>query len=109
MTSEFDIAVAECADAALAEGVGRLIRQLSSAASPHTPTVDDLRAMIGSSSTTLLVARARDGSIAGMLALATFRIPTGVRAWIEDVVVDERVRGHGVGGDLIRRAIALAV
>ena len=109
MTDEFDIAVAERADAALAEGVGRLIRQLSSSASPPTPSVEDLEAMIESSSATLLVARTRDGSTVGMLALGIFRIPTGVRAWIEDVVVDESVRGRGVGAALIRRAMALAV
>jgi ribosomal protein S18 acetylase RimI-like enzyme len=40
--------------------------------------------------------------------LAWFRIPTGVRAWIEDVVVDEEARGHGVGELLNRAALDLA-
>jgi ribosomal protein S18 acetylase RimI-like enzyme len=43
-----------------------------------------------------------------MLTLALFAIPTGVRAWIEDVVVDEDVRGGGVGALLVRRALDLA-
>jgi ribosomal protein S18 acetylase RimI-like enzyme len=109
MSDDFEIAVADRADAALAEAVDRLVRQLSSSASPRTPTVGDLQAMIDSSSTTLLVARAAGGSIVGMLALALFRIPSGVRAWIEDVVVDERVRGKGVGAALTQRALDLAI
>ena len=43
--------------------------------------------------------------IIGALTLAVFRIPTGVRAWIEDVVVDESARGRGVGETLTREAI----
>jgi ribosomal protein S18 acetylase RimI-like enzyme len=109
MSDEFHIAVAERADEALAEGMDRLIRQLSSSASPRTPTVADLRAMIESSSTTLFVARAADGSIVGMLVLVVFRIPTGVRAWIEDVVVDRRFRGQGVGAALAKRALDRAI
>ena len=42
------------------------------------------------------------------MTLATFRIPTGVRAWIEDVVVDSEARGHGVGEALNMAAIAEA-
>ena len=55
----------------------------------------------------LFIARV-DGKIAGALTLATFRIPTGVRAWIEDVVVDSEARGHGVGEALNMAAIAEA-
>jgi ribosomal protein S18 acetylase RimI-like enzyme len=43
-----------------------------------------------------------------MLTLAVFPIPTGVRAWIEDVVVDQSARGRGVGEALSRRALELA-
>lgn len=46
--------------------------------------------------------------ILGTLTLVTFRIPTGVRAWIEDVVVDEAARGKGVGEALNRAAVELA-
>ncbi len=49
-----------------------------------------------------------DGTIAGMLSLATFTIPTGVRAWIEDVVVDESTRGHGAGQQLVEAALEKA-
>ena len=55
----------------------------------------------------LFVARV-DGVIAGCLTLAVFRLPTGLRAWIEDVVVDDAARGHGVGAALNLAAIAVA-
>ncbi|MFC5370454.1 GNAT family N-acetyltransferase [Arcanobacterium bovis] len=46
--------------------------------------------------------------ILGMLTLVTFEIPTGWRAWIEDVVVDEAARGQGAGQQLVEAAIDLA-
>ena len=54
------------------------------------------------------VRRCNDGEIVGSLTLAFYRIPTGVKAWIEDVVVGERARGRGVGEALSRAAIAEA-
>jgi ribosomal protein S18 acetylase RimI-like enzyme len=47
----------------------------------------------------------KEQEIVGLLTLVVFRIPTGVRAWIEDVVVDESARGHGVGEALNRAAL----
>jgi ribosomal protein S18 acetylase RimI-like enzyme len=86
----------------LLDACKRLIPQLSS--SNPAPTREELAEIISSPSTVLLVARV-DGQIAGILTLATFRIPTGIRAWIEDVVVDESTRGHGVGQALNLTAI----
>lgn len=86
----------------LVEACQRLIPQLSSSNPP--PTKEELAEIISSPATVLLVARV-DGTIAGILTLATFRIPTGVRAWIEDVVVDDSARGHGVGQALNLTAI----
>jgi ribosomal protein S18 acetylase RimI-like enzyme len=54
------------------------------------------------------VARDEADDVVGMLTLALFRIPTGMRAWIEDVVVDQRARGGGVGEALVREAIRIA-
>lgn len=48
------------------------------------------------------------GDIVGALTLVLFPIPTGTRAWIEDVVVDEAARGQGVGAALTQEAIRLA-
>ena len=53
----------------------------------------------------LFIARLDDGRIVGSLTLAFYRIPTGLKAWIEDVVVDDAARGHGVGEALNRAAI----
>jgi len=55
----------------------------------------------------VLLARA-DGRIVGTLSLVMFPIPTGLRAWIEDVVVDQAARGQGVGEALITEALRLA-
>lgn len=90
----------------LYEAVGRLVRQLSSSA--PAPTRAELEAIVAASCTTLVIAHSDDGAVVGMLTLAIFRIPTGVRAWIEDVVVDQSARGHGVGEALSRRALVLA-
>ena len=86
----------------LVDAFAFLIPQLSSSNPP--PGRDGLESIVSSSSCVLFVARV-DGRIVGSLTLATFPIPTGVRAWIEDVVVDSSARGHGVGEALSRAAI----
>ena len=78
----------------LVDAFARLIPQLSS--SNPAPTEDQLAEIVADPGSVLFIARV-DGVIVGSLTLATFRIPTGVRAWIEDVVVDGGARGHGVG------------
>jgi ribosomal protein S18 acetylase RimI-like enzyme len=80
--------------------VARLLPQLSSAT---PPTASDLAAIIADGQT-FFVARV-DGVIVGCLTLVLYRIPTGLKAWIEDVVVDEAARGHGVGEALNLAAI----
>lgn len=79
----------------LVEAFARLIPQLSSSNPP--PTEGELGELVASSATTVFLARGDDGAIVGTLTLCMFRIPTGVRAWIEDVVVDDAARGLGVG------------
>ncbi|MBW3611892.1 MAG: GNAT family N-acetyltransferase [Actinomycetota bacterium] len=83
----------------------RLVPQLSRSSPP--PGEAELAEMVASPATTLLVARI-DGEIVGTLTLALFRIPTGLRAWIEDVVVEESARGAGVGEALTRAALERA-
>jgi ribosomal protein S18 acetylase RimI-like enzyme len=83
----------------------RLLPQLSSSAAPLTE--ETLGEIVASPATLLFVARV-DGQIAGSLTLALFRLPTGMRAWIEDVVVDDAARGKGVGEALNRAAIDAA-
>jgi ribosomal protein S18 acetylase RimI-like enzyme len=87
------------------EACRRLLPQLSSTAGPLGP--DDLRRIAGHQAVTLLVARGPEG-IVGMLCLVMFPLPSGLRARIEDVVVDERARGQGVGTALTLVALDLA-
>jgi ribosomal protein S18 acetylase RimI-like enzyme len=93
-------------DQELVTALGRLLPQLS--ASAPSLTEDNLREIVDSPTTRLLVARADDGSVVGSLTLVLFRIPTGVGVWIEDVVVDEPARGRGTGEALMREALRLA-
>lgn len=85
----------------------RLIPQLSSSSPP--PTEQELQAMVDAEANDVLVALdATTGVLLGSLTLVTFRIPTGIRSWIEDVVVDADARGRGVGEALNRFALDLA-
>lgn len=83
----------------------RLMPQLSASAAP--PYEKIVQQIVSSDASRLLVAK-EDGIILGMLTIVIFPIPSGVRAWIEDVVVDEAGRGKGVGEALSRRALDLA-
>jgi ribosomal protein S18 acetylase RimI-like enzyme len=75
------------------EALARLIPQLSSSPPPDAA---QLAALVAHPDSVLFVARL-DGVIVGSLTLVQYRIPTGLKAWIEDVVVDESARGHGIG------------
>jgi len=80
---------------AIVDAVERLVSQLSSSNPP--PTTVELGEVVASPATDLFIALDDGGTIVGISTLATFRIPTGMRAWIEDVVVDDAGRGQGVG------------
>jgi ribosomal protein S18 acetylase RimI-like enzyme len=90
---------------ALVAAIAGLLPQLSSSAT--APRAEDLQRIVSSPATTLLVARS-DGAVAGMLTLAVFHVPTGTRAIIEDVVVDDRHRGRGIAAALAREALSRA-
>jgi ribosomal protein S18 acetylase RimI-like enzyme len=89
----------------LVEACRRLLPQLSSAAAALD--ADQLARIVDHQANTLLVARDQ-GAIVGMLTLVTFPLPSGLRVRIEDVVVDQEARGHGVGTALTMAAIDLA-
>lgn len=78
----------------LVDAAGRLLPQLSRSATPLGP--GDLARITAHDGVTLFVARGED-AIVGMLTLVIFPLPSGLRARIEDVVVDQDARGHGVG------------
>jgi len=92
----------------LVRAVHHLLPQLSGSA--RLPSGLEVDQIVSSQATTLLLASdgemgEGDGPIVGMLTLVTFRLPTGVRAWVEDVVVDSGSRGRGVGEALTQAAI----
>jgi len=86
----------------LVEALNRLVPQLSTTAPPLTST--QVEELIQSETSIVFVAREGE-NIVGSLTLVVFPIPTGVRAWIEDVVVDSSARGAGIGEALTMAAI----
>lgn len=92
----------------LCEAVQRLVPQLGAHKLP--PTLEELRALVRSESSTLLVARDPDerAPIVAILCLTIYRVPTGLRSIIEDVIVDENSRRRGIGEALMRHAIEMA-
>ena len=89
----------------LVDAAGRLLPQLSSSAAPLD--ADDLARIVTHQATILFIARSQ-GVIVGMLTLVAFPLPSGLRARIEDVIVDHDARGEGVGTALTMAAIDLA-
>jgi ribosomal protein S18 acetylase RimI-like enzyme len=87
------------------EALARLVPQLS----PHraAPGRVELAEIVAAPGTILLVAR-DEGRIVGMLTLVLYRLPTALRGWIHDVVVDEDARGRGAGEALTREALRIA-
>jgi len=96
--------ITEADDASL-DAVNRLLPQLSKSAKIINGST--LQKLTNSECTRLYVAKEGD-TIFGMLSLVVFSIPTGTKAWIEDVVVDERARGKGVGKELMNHALNVA-
>ena len=99
------VEVATAASDELLEGINHLLPQLSSTAPPLTKA--DLERLVTSTAITVFVAF-EGPTMLGTLTLVIFPIPTGLRAWIEDVVVDEGARGLGVGAALTNAAAAEA-
>ncbi|PZG21203.1 GNAT family N-acetyltransferase [Nonomuraea aridisoli] len=103
MSVEVEIAREATPDVVAA--LGRLLPQLSTTAKALDQ--EAVARLLAFASNTVLVARVR-GEIVGTLTLVTFPLPSGLRARVEDVVVDERARGRGVAAALTGRALALA-
>ena len=81
-----------------------LLPQLTEARTP--PTLEQLQDVV--SNQTLLVARDDAGSVLGTLTFVLYRVSSGVKGRIEDVIVDESARGQGVGEALVREGMRLA-
>ena len=94
------------ADEELYNAFQRLVPQLTNNNPP--PSLNDLTALVRDSSSTLMVARKDSGEIVGTLTLTVYRVPTGIRSIIEDVIVANSARGQGIGEALMKRAIEVA-
>ena len=92
----------------LYEALQHLIPQIGIHKTP--PTREELSALLKAQGATLLIACEPDesGEIVGILSLTVYRVPTGLRSIVEDVVVDEKMRRRGIGEALVRHAIDLA-
>jgi ribosomal protein S18 acetylase RimI-like enzyme len=92
----------------LIDAFERLIPQLKLTVPP--PSRREIEALVSSKSSILLIARDPDelAPIAGVLTLIVYRVPTGIRARVEDVVVDHAMRGRGIGEALMRYALNMA-
>ncbi|MGW3262842.1 GNAT family N-acetyltransferase [Streptomyces sp. NPDC001056] len=89
----------------LVDAFGRLLPQLSSTAAPLDRAA--VERLVACDANTLLVARTPD-AIVGTLVLVLLPLPSGLRARIEDVVVDAAARGHGVAALLTEEALRIA-
>lgn len=108
MTEYARLEIATTVDADLVEAARRLYPQLVPNATP--PSADQLREIVESPSTTMILARdpANGDRIIGSLILVTFRLGRGLKAMIEDVVVDKAAREKGIGEAMSRDAIRIA-
>jgi ribosomal protein S18 acetylase RimI-like enzyme len=88
----------------LVETIRLLLPQLTEARTP--PTLEELQEVVANQ--TLLLARDDDGGILGTLTFVLYRVSSGVKGRIEDVIVDESARGQGVGEALVREGMRLA-
>ena len=94
-------------DDAVVKAFERHVPQLSKTSPP--PDADALADIAGNPNSLLLVAKDSDtGTIVGSLTLAFYRIPTGLQARIEDVIVDSESRGQGIGALLTETAVEKA-
>lgn len=97
-----EVVIARVATPELRDALNRLLPQLSSSAPPLEDT--DVVGLTSNPNVDLFIAR-HDGAIVGTLTLVSFAIPSGQRAWIEDVIVDGGSRGLGIGAALTLAAI----
>jgi len=99
---DVDVEVMNEVTSEVVQAFDRLLPQLSSSAKPLDAAA--LWAIAAAPASTVLLARV-NGEIVGTLTLVIFPIPTGIRAWVEDVVVDEAARGKEFGGKRVGEAL----
>ena len=102
MSPDIHLEQAREASEELLTAMQHLMVQLTAAPPPDKK---ELGEMLSSGATSLFLARQANETIIGMAALTVFRVPSGCKAWIEDVVVDESHRGKGIGEALTEACI----
>ena len=90
------------ADHTTVEAITTLLGQLTS--HPCAFGKEELQRIVTDPASHLFVARI-DEKVVAMLTLGDYHSPTGRKAWIEDVVVDEAFRGRGLGREMVEFAI----
>lgn len=101
----YNVVRVTCLSDPLVEAFGRLLPQLSERLA--NPQCDLLQAVVAGKQSALFAAESA-GEIVGLLTLVWYDVPSGRKAWIEDVVVDQAFRGAGVGGLLVEKALEWA-
>jgi ribosomal protein S18 acetylase RimI-like enzyme len=94
------------ASSSVLQSINELLPQLSSSA--QVISMDRLSELVESDNTIIFIGTDESGQILGMLSLIVMKIPTGNKAWIEDVVVDQSARGKGMGKALMNHALEKA-
>ena len=94
------------ASSSVLQSINELLPQLSSSA--QVISMDRLSELVESDNTIIFLGTDDNGQILGMLSLIVMKIPTGNKAWIEDVVVDQSARGKGMGKALMDHALERA-
>lgn len=105
LTVELTVAAVTEASPELEQALAVLMPQLNAAL--MGPTTEELIALLADPATTLLIATEEAGIVA-TATLIVYTTPAWVKARIEDVVVDEAARGHGVGEALVDECLSVA-
>ena len=106
VNTDFTIEVLEAADDDVVEAFARMVPLLSTSA--QVPDRARVERVVGHAANTVFAARDGGGRIVGLLTLVVLELATGTEARVEDVVVDEALRGAGVGRGLVVAALEAA-
>ena len=93
-------------DNAMTERISQLLDSLRSM--PVTIDKTSLDKLLSDDRFNLFIAEDDGRNVMGMLTITSCPTLTGKKVWIEDVIVDEKFRGKGVGRALLRSAVEFA-
>ena len=99
-----DISTIHHIDEDMQKEVDLLLHELSSGLG--TIDRDRVNSLMDEARLTLFGAEDDNGRLAGMLTLTFCPTLTGDKYWIEDVIVHDEHRGHGIGKALVKAAVS---